>query len=146
MFIECNGATSRDKSQTAEIDVYNREHEVSIASCVSMNKRDGRQYLETIEGAPPFVAARMTLVVLGAHAVPIDDRMMEGMIEAELFEEGTRIDEVASLLERGVRASDGLATYHALQAWADAGVPSFTKKSGKKTTKKKTQRKTSRSS
>lgn len=131
-------------------DVYNREHAVDLQSLTDMSKRDGRQYLETITGITPFVVSRMALVVQGGHAVPVDERMLESMIEMGLFPEETPAADASSALERVVRASDSAATYDAFQAWSDDGAPSIVKKAAssgsKKTTKKKTKRKTTRSS
>jgi len=131
-------------------DVYRREHAVGIASCLELSKRDGRKYLETIEGIAPFISARMTLVVLGAHAVPIDDRMLQGMIADDLFDEDAQTADAISAFERAVRASDSMGVYESLQTWSDSGAAPLGigggKKSSSKTSKKKTTRKASRPS
>ena len=130
-------------------DVYNREHAVALDSLKEMSKRDGRQYLNSISGMTPYVAARVTLVVLGGHATPVDDRMLEAMVEEDLFEDGTTCAEAIGALERVVRASDGLETYQALQAWADDGMPRMSKAASsgsKQSPRNNTKRKTSRSS
>lgn len=126
-------------------DVYNREHGVVLDSLTEMTKREGRQYLDSISGMTPFVSARMTLIVLGGHATPVDDRMLEAMVEEELFEEATTCAEAIGALERVVRASDGLETYLALQEWANDGTSRMSKASSGGS-RKKTRRKTSRSS
>ncbi len=125
-----------ERMQASLNDAYNREHEVSIASCLELSKRDGRKYLDTLEGIAPYMSARITLICLGGHAVPIDDRMLESLIEAEIFEINATVSDAISTMERAVRASDGPAVYAAMQAWADDGAPLITKKPSKKSSGK----------
>ncbi|MEM9084284.1 MAG: hypothetical protein AAGB34_11855, partial [Planctomycetota bacterium] len=40
------------------MELYRREHEMSLEGVKALSKRDGRNYLETLEGMPKFVAAR----------------------------------------------------------------------------------------
>ncbi|MEO0632017.1 MAG: hypothetical protein AAFY46_15030, partial [Planctomycetota bacterium] len=56
-------------------DIFDREHEVSLASLATAGKREARQYLDSLEGIPPYVAARTALVALDCHAFPVDDRL-----------------------------------------------------------------------
>jgi len=121
-------------------DIFMREHEVSLARLKDMPKRDARKYLESLEGAPQFVTARVVLVGLGAHATPVDDRVLSRLIEDGVFEEGTAAEQAAALLERHVKATDGLEAHHAMLAWADSpskgGRSKATRSAKKKTTKK----------
>ena len=45
-------------------DIYVREHAVSLEHLKKMNKRDARQYLESLEGVPQYVAARVVSRVM----------------------------------------------------------------------------------
>lgn len=130
-------------------DVYNREHQVEPDSLTEMTKREGRQYLESLTGMTPFVTARMTLLVVGGHAVPVDGRMLAGMVAGGLFPENATCADACAVLERAVRASEGPMVYGALQSWSDDGAPPLTRNASsgsnsKKNTGTKTGRKASR--
>jgi hypothetical protein len=121
-------------------DLYNREHAVSLAACVAMSKRDGRKYLESLDAIPPYVSARASLVILGAHAVPVDDRLLEMLIEAEVLDASTDVERAIAKLERAIKSGDGPEAHDLLQAWAEdadgpikPGSRSGAKRSARKT-------------
>ena len=62
-------------------DIYKREHKVTLQPVLSAGKRDARQYLETLDGVPTFVAARVFLSSCGGHAMPVDDRIRDFLVE-----------------------------------------------------------------
>jgi endonuclease III len=152
------------------MEIYEREYDYKMGSLPSKNKREQREYLDTLPGMTPFVAARVSLLCFGAHAMPVDDRILTLLIKAEVFEPGTTPAEAESWLTRQVKAGDAMEAYLALQAWADGQrvtLPSPTKtevvtfapveeepakktkasaekKAAKKTTKKKTAKKTTK--
>ncbi|MGD9691854.1 MAG: hypothetical protein AB7G17_03350 [Phycisphaerales bacterium] len=106
--------------------VFLREHAVSLEHLKDANKRAARQYLESLEGVPPFVSGRVLVLGLGAHAAPLDERLMGCLADEDVFE-GDEIDlaRASSLLERHIKAEDGLATHLTLLRWAEdaAGKP-----------------------
>lgn len=130
-------------------EVFKREDALTLEPCLAMPKRESRKYLESLEGCPGFVAARVTLLCAGGHAIPVDERLV-GMLEgAGVAEPGESPDRVASFLERQVKSGDGLHAYLALRAWAERGgkVPRgvrVKRSAGTATTKKKTRRKTTK--
>ena len=120
-------------------DVYNREHCVSLESQTKAQKRDIKKYLESIDGVSPFVMARVFALAFGGHAIPVDDRLLEKLIAAGVFDEGTAVTAAAGSLERAIKASDSTQAIAMLEAWAadDAPVkPIAGKAASKKTTKK----------
>lgn len=100
-------------------EIYLREFAVSLDKCVSMNKRDARKYLETLEGMPPYVAARVVLTRLDGHAIPVDDSLLSRLVEAEALEPGLDPARAEGILERHIKAEDALKTHLLLQAWSD---------------------------
>ncbi|MEO1585058.1 MAG: hypothetical protein AAFR96_10885 [Planctomycetota bacterium] len=124
--------------------VFDREHEVSLASLAALGKREAKQYLDTLEGIPPYVAARTALLALDCHAFPIDDRLAR-LLDAE----GCLPDDAPSAdaqgwIERQLRAGEAPAMFLGLEAWAaDRKPPAKTTKKAKasRTTKKATSRK-----
>jgi endonuclease III len=122
-------------------DVYRREHKVTLEPLRAVNKRDAKKYLESIDGLPRFAAARVTLVALGGHAIPVDEQMRAGMIEAGAIDADTDLDQAASLLERCVKASDAMATHASMLAWAQGDSSKKSASSTRKPTKKRTRKK-----
>lgn len=101
-------------------DIYRREHAMSLASLIDLPKRDARAYLDSLEGMPPFVAARLVVFSLGGHAAPVDWRLSDLLIEhralpADHAEPGS----ASPWLERQLRAAESFAAATALQAWSD---------------------------
>ncbi|MCA9294141.1 MAG: hypothetical protein KDA20_10035 [Phycisphaerales bacterium] len=127
-------------------DLYKREHAVSLAKAAEMPKRDARSYLETLEGITPFIAARVALVALGAHAIPIEERLMGKLVAGGVFTEDTPIDKAAGLLERYIPAEEGVESHLLLQALSedtsfDPETLLSTKKSRSRSTKSTTTKK-----
>ena len=100
-------------------DLFRREHDVSLDHLTAMPKRDARSYLESLEGTPPFVAARVSLLGLGAHAVPIDARLAGLLASEGVFPAGTDLVSVSSWLERRIRAVEARETYLQLESWSE---------------------------
>ena len=109
--------------RAALTEVYRREHGTMLGRLIDLPKRDARMYLEALEGVPPFVAARVVLLALGGHAVPLD-AMLHGMLAAEEAVEpgGTVIDAMA-WLERTLRAKESEEAYLLLEAWRKRKAP-----------------------
>ncbi|MFK7789662.1 MAG: hypothetical protein AB8C95_09260 [Phycisphaeraceae bacterium] len=147
------------------MEIYEREYDYKMGSLPARNKREQREYLDTLPGMTPFVAARVSLLSFGAHAMPVDERLLTLLVKAGVFEEDTTPADAESWLTRQVKAGDAMEAYLALQEWADGQrvtlptppkgevfraepiVPepakttkkaAATKKVAKKTTKKKT--------
>ncbi len=137
-------------------DIYLREHAVSLVTVREGGKREARKYVDSLDGMHPYVSARVCLLGMDCHAVPIEERLLSKLIKAGVFEADTPLDKAAGTIERHVKASDGLETYLVLQAYSEdtsadgselAPKPGKTKKksgshksskSSRSTTRKKT--------
>ncbi|MEM1423005.1 MAG: hypothetical protein AAGH64_03280 [Planctomycetota bacterium] len=123
--------------------IYAREYSVSLENARTLGKREGRKYLESIEDMPPFVAARTSLVALGSHAIPVDERTLARLIESGVYAEGTGIAEAQGSLERAVKAADAAEFHARMVDWLDKPAGGATrKKTSKKTAKQTTKKKT----
>lgn len=106
-------------------DIYIREHAVTLEKLKDANKREARQYLSTLDGAPPFVASRVLLLALGGHAIPVDERLLARLVGEGVVEPDATVEKAASLLERVVKAGQGAEAHWALQRWSEeAPAPS----------------------
>jgi len=100
-------------------EIYLREYAVSLDKPIAMNKRDGRKYIESLEGMTPYVAARVTLVCLGGHAVPLDQKLLAQLVEAGVLEPDLDESKAQGILERYIMANESLECHTLLQAWSD---------------------------
>ena len=101
------------------MEIFDREHDYKMGSLPARSKREQREYLDTLPGMTPFVAARVSLLSFGAHAMPVDDRLLTLLIKAGVFEPETTPADAESWLIRQVKAGDAMEAYLALQEWAD---------------------------
>ncbi|MEM9345455.1 MAG: hypothetical protein AAGB26_02435 [Planctomycetota bacterium] len=102
------------------MEIFEREHDYKMGSLATRSKRELREYLDTLPGIPSYVAARVALLAFGAHAMPVDDRLLTLLIKAGVFEAGTTPGDAEAWLSRQVKAGDALDAYVALQEWADS--------------------------
>lgn len=96
--------------------VFSEEHAMTLEALRDANKRDARAYLDAIDGIVAFAAARVFLLGLGGHAMPMDDRMTEALIERGALPEDTDAAAASSLLERTFRAGEAEAAFRKLES------------------------------
>ncbi len=120
-------------------DVFLREHVVSFDHLRDKPKRAARQYLETLEGAPPFVSARMMVVGFGGHAAPLDERLLGRLTDAGVFDDGLALDRAAGALERHIKAEDAAEAHHLLILGCEdgGGVPAARSRAARPAPKQK---------
>jgi hypothetical protein len=98
-------------------EIYRREHAVTLASAATMGKREARQYLESLEGMPPFVAARVLVLGMEGHAFPLDERLHRALLEEEAIPADLAVTDAAGWLERQFRAGEAGPAYLLLEVW-----------------------------
>ncbi|MFM1831098.1 MAG: hypothetical protein RLZZ558_1438 [Planctomycetota bacterium] len=101
------------------MDVYKREHKMSLERLRGVTKREAKAYVEGLAGITPFVAARTLLLGLNIHAVPVDQATVDVLEEAEVLHEAGEPVEVAAVLTRHVRAEDAPAAHAAIRKATD---------------------------
>jgi len=117
------GEERAERMHLALNDLFKREHMLSLEKAIKKGKKDGRGYIESLEGIPPYVAARASVFTLGAHAVPLDNRLMACLIEKGVFDEDEDLAHAQGLLERYVSAAESQEAHLLFQAWADETAP-----------------------
>ena len=100
-------------------ELYNRQHDVCFECLREMNKRDARAYLLSLEGVPSFVASRMLLLVLGAHAFPMDERLVTLLAGEGVVKKSSTVEAATNRMERFLHSGEALDAYLAIEAWAD---------------------------
>lgn len=99
--------------------VFVARHQLSLSHLAAAPKRDARAALEALEGIPQFVAARVVLVSLGGHAIPVDERLRDLLAREKVIPPDLTPAATGHALERLVRAEESLAAHAALSVWSD---------------------------
>jgi hypothetical protein len=100
-------------------EIYRREHAVTLGSAAALPKREARQYLETLEGMPPYVAARMLLLAMNGHAFPLDDRLHQALKDEDAVPDDLSTQDASGWLERQFRAGEAATAYLLLELWSN---------------------------
>lgn len=107
------------RMRAALTELFVREHAVTLQPIAAMSKRDAKAYLDSLEGVPPYVSARVSLLCLGVHAAPVDGRILHRLAEAGVVGADATEASAAAVLERKIRAGEMQRSYALLQWWAD---------------------------
>jgi endonuclease III len=99
--------------------IFVREHGVAMSSIADKGKKEQRAYLDALPGVPPYVAAQVTLLSFGGHALPMDQKLVALLAEEAILDADTPPAQAESTLLRQVKAADAVHAHMLLQAWAD---------------------------
>lgn len=101
--------------------IFAREHEVTLDKLAEMSQRDAHAYLEKIDGLDPYTIARVRLLGLGHHALPLDEAMWAYARQTQIVSPKATLDEAQQFLERHVPADHALEVFAMLRkaAWQE---------------------------
>lgn len=85
--------------------IYEREHRVSLDRLHNIGRREARDYLEALPGVDDCTAASVMLWSFGGHAIPVSDKLLSSLREAELVHPNATRAEVQAFLERNVNSA-----------------------------------------
>jgi hypothetical protein len=102
------------------MDIYQREHAVTLAMLADAGKRESRQYLESLNGSTPFVVARLKLLRLGGIPVPVDGVMLSRLHKEHALDEGATCDSAADWIPKQFEPGQSLPIHALFQAWQDS--------------------------
>jgi endonuclease III len=102
-------------------EVYRREHDFKMVKAASLNKKEQRQYLDTLPGITPYAAASVMLLSFGGHAIPVDDKLNALLVREGAIDDGLSCADAETLLLRQFKAGEQSVEAHLLlQAWSDS--------------------------
>lgn len=112
----CPRAEERaDRLRATLRGVFHREHSTDLSGPAGGPKKEFREYLDSLEGMTPFVAARTALIAAGSHAVPVDERTLRLLVKSGVVVPDATIESASQTMSRLVTAAQGLDTHLALQ-------------------------------
>lgn len=103
--------------------IFALEHQVSLDRLAGMSRRDALAYLARIDGLEPYTIARIRLLGLGHHAIPLDEAMWTYARSAGIVDSRCPLEEAQAFLERQIPEPDALEFFTVLRkvAWSECG-------------------------
>ncbi len=104
--------------------VFAKEHLVSLDGLKELSKKDLAARLEEIDGLDAYTRARIRLLGLGQHAIPLDEAMWAYARAQEIVDHRCPLDEAQAFLERQIAQGDALEFVALVkkQAWEEMGA------------------------
>ncbi len=101
-----------------------REHTVSLDRLRDLPKKETVALLDEIDGLEAYTRARIRLLGLEQHAIPLDEAMWALARQAQIVDKKCPLLEAQSFLERQIDEEDALEFVALLQtqAWAELGA------------------------
>jgi hypothetical protein len=101
--------------------VFALHHSVTLDHLFGMPKKEVSAYLEDLDGLEDYTRARVRLLALQQHAVPLDEAMWAYARQHEIVDRRCPLGEAQAFLERQIAESDALEFYALLhrQAWSE---------------------------
>jgi endonuclease III len=86
--------------------IFEREHTLSLERLKTIPKREARQFLKDLPGVHPFAEAYVMLLAFDGNAFPIDDAMLELLVEEGVFEDGISLEESQKFIEGQMKEAE----------------------------------------
>ena len=107
----------RVKMSTAALNaIFEKEHTLSLDRLKTVSRRDARQFLRELPEMTSFVDAFVMLMSFDGSAFPIDSQMLDYLIDHDVLDEGTSIEDAQKFVEHHLKAEDLYPFYVALRA------------------------------
>jgi endonuclease III len=103
--------------------VFALEHTLSLERLTRLPRKDVLAYLERIDGLEPYTRARVLLLGLRQHAVPLDEAMWALARRERIVDGRCPLDEAQRFLERQIAEEDALEFFALFRkhAWNEMG-------------------------
>jgi len=101
--------------------IFEKEHTLSLDRLKEVSRRDTRQFLRDLPDMRPFVEAYVMLMSFDGHACPIDQQMLEYLIDEEVLEEGTSSEDAQKFVEHHLKHEEMYPFSLALRAAVTEG-------------------------
>jgi hypothetical protein len=104
--------------------IFAIEHVVSLDRVAKGGKTELAAYLNALPGLDAYTRARIRLLGLEQHAIPLDEAMWAAAVAEGFVDPKCTLEEAQAFLERSIDPSEALEFFSLLrkQAWADYGA------------------------
>lgn len=104
-------------------DIFRRQNRLSLDAILQAPREDAAAFVASLEGLPPFAAARVTRYRLELPAIPVDHRLFTLLVDAGVLADGEVSDALfrhaSAVLEKQLKESDADEACRLFQAWSD---------------------------
>ena len=99
------------------------QHSITLDHLKGRPKKDIREFLDGLDGLDPYSRARIRLLGLQNHAMPLDEAMWAYARKTRIVDAKCSLQTAQTFLERQIAEKDALEVYALLkkQAWSDMG-------------------------
>jgi endonuclease III len=103
--------------------IFAQEHSTTLGRLANLPRKDAAAALEKIDGLEPYTRARIRLLGLGHHAVPLDEAMWALARREGLVDNRCPLAEAQAFLERQIAEEDALDFVALMKryAWSEMG-------------------------
>jgi hypothetical protein len=102
-------------------NIFEREHTLSLDRLKTVGKKDARQFVHELPEINPFVEAYVMLFAFEGHAIPLDSEMLAALVEEEVLDPETSLEEGQKFLEHNIKADECADLYACLRKLAYGG-------------------------
>jgi hypothetical protein len=104
--------------------VFALEHEVSLERLREMSRREVAEYLDEVDGLDAYSRARVRLLGLQQHAVPLDEAMWAFSRKEKIIDRNCSLEEAQAFLERRIPDGEALEFVGLIekQSWSEMGA------------------------
>lgn len=95
--------------------IFEKEHTLSLTRIKSLGRKEARQALKELPEVTPFVEAYTTLYGLEEPAFPIDKSMLDVLLENDVLEPGTSLEDAQKFVESQLRNDELYDFYFVLR-------------------------------
>ncbi|TWT43760.1 hypothetical protein RAS1_01590 [Phycisphaerae bacterium RAS1] len=101
--------------------IFAVEHTVSLDHLAEMSRKESVAYLERVPGLEAYTRARIRLLGLNQHAIPLDEAMLAVAKRDRMIDAKAALDEAEAFLERQIDEADGVEFFALLRkhAWSE---------------------------
>ncbi len=96
-------------------NIFEREHTLSLNRLKDISRRDARNFLRELPEIHPFVEAYVMMFAFEGHSFPIDETILDLLVDEEIVEEGTSLVDAQKFVEHHLKDDECYAFYHALR-------------------------------
>jgi endonuclease III len=97
-------------------NIFEREHTMSLERLKTISRRDARQFLRELPDIHPFVEAYVMLYGFEGNAFPIDEEILEFLLDEEVIEPETNLADAQKFVEHNLRDASMHDFYTAIRA------------------------------
>lgn len=103
--------------------IFALEHSVTLDHLSKMSKTEANRYLDGLPGLEAYTRARIRLLGLGLHAIPLDAAMWQFARREGMVDQKCTLDEAQAFLERQIDEEDAFEFVALLrkESWTECG-------------------------